>query len=72
MAPKEEAYFKMFAVDDLQSPAMKDDSSRLVSKLHSFSNLKGEIKVDLFKIINKIYVEQLESQERRYSGRIDR
>lgn len=37
MAPKEEAYFRMFAVEDLQSRAMKDDSGRLVSELDSFS-----------------------------------
>ncbi|KAK5614573.1 hypothetical protein CRENBAI_018527 [Crenichthys baileyi] len=32
MAPKEEAYFKMFAVEDFQSPAMKEDSSRQKDK----------------------------------------
>lgn len=32
MAPKEEAYFKMLAPDDLQSPKMKEDSSRLKDK----------------------------------------
>lgn len=32
MASKEEAYFKMFAVEDLQTPAMKDNNSRLVSE----------------------------------------
>ncbi|XP_032422340.1 regulator of G-protein signaling 18 [Xiphophorus hellerii] len=32
MAPKEEAYFRMFAVQDLQSRAMKDDSGRQKDK----------------------------------------
>ncbi|KAF7223437.1 regulator of G-protein signaling 18 [Nothobranchius furzeri] len=32
MAPKEEAYFKMFAVEGLQTAAMKDDSSRQKDK----------------------------------------
>lgn len=35
MAPKEEAYFKMFAVGDLQTSAMKKNSSRLVYE-HTF------------------------------------
>ncbi|XP_037537530.1 regulator of G-protein signaling 18 [Nematolebias whitei] len=32
MAPKEEAYFKMFAVGNLQTPAMKENSSRQKNK----------------------------------------
>lgn len=46
MAPKEEAYFKMFAVRNLQTPAMKENSSRLVYE-HTFYQI---FKMDFFSI----------------------
>lgn len=39
MPPKEEAYFKMFGPVGLQTPKMKDDSSRLVCDFPSFLNV---------------------------------
>lgn len=37
MAPKEEAYFKMFGPQHSQAPKMKDDFSRLVCETQLFS-----------------------------------
>lgn len=63
MPPKEEAYFKMFGPVGLQTPKMKDDSSRLVCDFPSFLNVYLFSEVEYFQgglAISNSYYKKLE------------